>query len=504
MKVSTEVAEFVEGRAHAVRFFRAHNESTRYQSTFWGKYGEPTPYSSYTCCLQEAVQKALESEEIQTLPSEDRLTAAWNKARASAIELFIKTANGLRRWEEVRSEHPSLASYETFTDTGYSNMNGIGKGIADRYGLGEADAGIMDSVKWSFTIDYNWVMLRLFRILQRTDNREDKIPTDMADAINRLASQAGDKPSRFTGVFAEAYFSGYLFPRGSGIQEIVGTPVGNLISPAFLLSAANEQGAEAVAIEAILNTYGSKIVLCDHPMFGDESIFRNFPNRAERELAAVKESFDALHKKCEAKAQQQGYSERGEAIDMINFLRGALKQGLVHPDWAIMVSSISSFIGRFPSFYQSSVASGCREYLGEVETDYKKATGTTSATIKGRGFETAGNSSGATEIYLDGEILEVVSKPIFSASPSGGGVVAWSKCTQIDHSSIAGTQYALLVQMARKGEEVRTLFSGNYYTKESHLAVSAPTVDSDGVVRFSVNDGKETKDHVIEPEMAMA
>jgi len=58
--------------------------------------------------------------------------------------------------------------------------------------------------------------------------------------------------------------------------------------------------------------------------------------------------------------------------------------------------------------------------------------------------------------------------------------------------------------MARKGEEVRTLFNGNYYTRESYLAVSSPTVDSEGVVRFSVNDGEKTKEHVIGSEMAMA
>jgi hypothetical protein len=243
-KVSNEVAEFVEGLAHPVRFFSTSDKSTHYESTFWGKYGKPFPFESYECCFQVAVQESLKYPEIQAAQANQRLNLAWKHAREGAIQRFVAIANGLVRWQQIREQHPSLTTYEVFTDTGWHNMNGVGREIAMQFGLSGNDARIMDFIKWEFTIDYNWKMLRLFRVLQRSDDRKNPIPTVMIEAINRLAMTASSSPSLFTKVFAEAYFSGYLFARNCSIMEIVDTQFGSLLGDTILLSAKKIQDEE--------------------------------------------------------------------------------------------------------------------------------------------------------------------------------------------------------------------------------------------------------------------
>jgi len=506
MKVSKEVAKYVETRAHPVRFFRTSNEKTHYESTFWGKFGNPQPFDCYTCCWQEAVQEAFGSAEVQSLPAKKRLSAAWDQARQTAIDWFVEIANALTFWESQRKKNPSIAHYETFTNTGWYDMNGVGGQIATacRCGDYQRSAAIFDNVKWTFSIDYNWKMLRLFRRLQRSDVRSEPIPPRMVTAMNRLIAEITGEVSLFTRVFIESYFSGYLFPRDTGIAVIVGTRLGELIGPAFLLSAAQDQGANVPTVEAILKAYGTKIVLCDYPVFGDQSIFRNFTDRHERELGAVRTAFDAIVGKSRQEHEAQGYCERSSAVVMTNLLDQALKLGLVRQDWAGMITEVRAVINLFPDFYQPAVGSECRIYLGEVEARYKRTTGTRTAGIKGTGLETANSASSATEIYLDGNLLAIAVRPIFSDKPCGNNRVAWSTCVQMDQGSLKGQQFQLTVYAAGVGEPVHELWSGNFYTKMSYLSVTTPTVDSNGIISFTVDDGQNKREHVVEPLMAIA
>ncbi len=488
-ELNSQIAAFVKARVNAVRFFRLSGKN-RYESAFAGGVKDMDP--NETRRLEQKLEAALEAPEVQAFPTKDRLVAAWNKVRIDTIDTFVKIAKGLCLWEDTKRKHPNYGwseYYERFTHTGLNDISNIGESMARSFGLGDAEAGLFHTVKWTFADGYRYEMFALFQLLQQTDDRDDVIPTKITEAINRLASVV-PKPGRFTDVFIEAFFSGYLFSRGSAIKDVVISPVGNLIDPTFLLMAANEQGAEAATVEAILNTYGPKVLLSQVSTFGDGSVFRNFPNRSERELSAVKEAMDSFLIRFGTYENTQG-----QVSEMTNFLQNALEHGLIHPNWPTMIQTVKSCIGRFPSIYQQDLAMNSQERLGIVEAEYKKATKMKSPTIKGQGFETAYNDSGATEIYLDGEMLTVVADPIFSDSPCGNNVVAWSKRKQIDASSIAGLQFQLLVQMVRKGEEVRTLYSDTYYTNETYLSVTAPTVDAEGVVHFNVNDGKQTKEY---------
>lgn len=226
MNVTPEVAEYVEGRAHAVRFFRTD------KSTFSGKYGEVTPYRGYTCCLQEEMQEKLMSAEIKALPEAERFAAAWEEVRYCEIRRFVSIAQSLCRWEELRKRRLISTGCEDFTDTGWTDMRTVVASIARSFDLDDTDVQMVNFVKWTFSVDYHWRMLRLFRILQRTDDREDKISPAMVRAMDGLVLNVGGEPSIYTRVFTEAYFSGYLFPRES-VHNIVGTIFGRMIKPDF-------------------------------------------------------------------------------------------------------------------------------------------------------------------------------------------------------------------------------------------------------------------------------
>lgn len=106
-------------------------------------------------------------------------------------------------------------------------------------------------------------------------------------------------------------------------------------------------------------------------MFGDKSIFRNFPDRHERELKALEDSFDALRKR--GYAAKQEYSELRSVPKMTKLLRDALSHGLVHSDWVAMIQTVRALIDMLHIDHMNLDVNECVFSLSTVEADYQQA-----------------------------------------------------------------------------------------------------------------------------------
>ncbi len=428
----------------------------------------------------------------------DKLTQNLDKAEEiiheKAVAGLVSKIQAATVWEKYKTQIPSLASQEKNIfdiHTGYYNIHGnLDKVEAQMIATGasEEEVKLALGYMWNSAIDRRHAYTRILYNLQRTEGAADSIPQEIQQAIDELVATADpEKSGIFLKSFLATYIGGYAMHKPEGLKSIVESKLLSVCDSDFLLNVA-EKNAEPDIVEKIFTSNGDAVRYYAHPINGEGSVFRNFEDRTTQEKEALNKAFEQL---CEQGTQEVARRRETEVMDKItHLLRTAAENGVVPDDWRQKIAKTLEFGAHLPSVWRQHVRAWRYESLGRVEATLN-ALERRDLGLSEAGFEQKINSTGSTEMYLDGELVAVVAAPVFSEKPSDGKIVCWLETSEIDRSSIAGSQFEFRVYLAQKGQKARQIYSKNYWANNSDLYVSAPTVDDGKINIVEIENGEK-------------
>ncbi len=442
---------------------------------------------------------------------EDRKVAAeklaQNLGKAETIIHEKETSNLVSKinaatvWEKYKDKCPSFVGLERTmfnVDTGYHDTHGCFDQMKEEMtnaGATEEEIGLASRYMWNSAIDRKYPYTEIFYNLQRTEKKGEQIPEEVQIAVNELIKVADpEKSGIFLKSFMATYIGGYGMNKPGGLKSIVESKLLDVSDGNFLVKAASKN-AEQDVMDKILEGKGNDIKYNEHPINGEKSIFRNFEDRAGREKDAVNKAFEQL---CKLGKEEVDRREETTIMENItNLLRTAAENGIMPDHWREKITKALEFGRDLPSVWRSDVRRWRYERLGQVEAMLNALENKEIGLAKA-GFEQKTNSTGSMEMYLDGELVAVAGAPIFSEKPTDGKIVCWMEVDEIDNSSIAGSQFAFRIYLAKKGQkEPSMIYQENYWANKSDMSVSAPIVDEGGKIHVVEIRNGERKDLVL-------
>lgn len=292
------------------------------------------------------------------------------------------------------------------------------------------------------------------------------------------------------------------------LEEFLASPLEKLVSPEEMLRRMDRQNAPAVKA-TLLEKYSDKVNLQNFAVFGDDSIFRDFEDRAEREkdavgkILATKSSKKALYRTRTRTSYGMfgGGSYESEEADPFDieeveklFLE-AVAAGIVPSNYQKIIDNLAKACDYIDSYFSDSFRGSVREGVAKVATEIEKALGETPEGITGKGLEFLPAPGGAERVYLDGKLILTVANASFSGQTTNGEVVAYVVSEQIDQCAIKGSQNRDTVYAWKEGwGKPKELFEDHAYPSERYFRILPPKVDADGKITFHWINGKREED----------